>query len=475
MDYSGKSVESLVASILKEVISEKKEIALSIDNNLNIESNLFEDVESAVEAAKNSFKELRKLSIQERENIIMNIRRKSLDYSEKLAMMAVDETGMGRVEDKITKHVLLAKRTPGTEDLKTTAWSGDGGLTLVEQGPFGVIAAITPSTNPTATVLCNSIGMIAAGNTVVFAPHPSAKNCSNFAVKLINEASLEAGGPDNIVVSFENPSIEITTSLMKHRDIPFISATGGPGVVFEACSSGKRAIGAGAGNPPVIVDETANIEKAALDIIAGATFDNNLPCIAEKEIVAVDEICDELIYEMKKYGAYLIKDSETIKKLENTVLINKNGKQILNREFVGKDAKVILDAIGLYADDSIKCIIFEGEKSNKLIDEELMMPILGIVRVKDFDEAVDVAVELEHGNRHSAHMHSKNIDRLSHFAKIIDTAIFVKNAPSFSALGVEAEGFSTFTIASKTGEGLTSTSTFTKSRRCVLKDGLSIR
>ena len=194
--------------------------------------------------------------------------------------MAVDETGMGRVEDKITKHLLVAEKTPGTEDLTTTAWSGDGGLTLVEQGPFGVIAAITPSTNPTATIFCNSIGMIAAGNSVVFAPHPAAKSCSKFAVKLINEASIEVGGQENIVVTFENPSIEITSALMKHKDIPFISATGGPGVVTQACSSGKRAIGAGAGNPPVLVDETADIKHAAKSIIAGDTFDNNLPCIA---------------------------------------------------------------------------------------------------------------------------------------------------------------------------------------------------
>lgn len=472
MDNSTRLVEEIVAKVMnelaiKDVVTEKC--------CKSTEEYIFDDVDSAVLATKQAYKELRKLSIKDREKIITNIREKCLTYGEKLSIMAVDETGMGRVEDKIIKHMLVAEKTPGTEDLTTTAWSGDGGLTLVEQGPFGVIAAITPSTNPTATVFCNSIGMIAAGNTVVFAPHPSAKNCSNFAVKLINEASIEAGGPKNIVVSFRDPSIEITRALMNHKDVPFISATGGPGVVFEACSSGKRAIGAGAGNPPVIVDETADIKMAAKHIIDGATFDNNLPCIAEKEVVAVDEICDELIEEMQKNGAYFLKDKDLIKKLVDTVLVKKDGHISLNRSFVGRDAKVILDAIGVYADDSVRCIIFEGCKNHYLIVEELMMPILGIVRVKDFEQAVEVAVELEHGNRHSAHMHSKNIDRLTYFAREIDTAIFVKNAPSYSALGVEAEGYPTFTIASKTGEGLSSAKTFSKTRRCVLKDSLSIR
>ena len=482
MDDNTKLIQDIGAKVISEIGTKEIEEEACCGNGscggscgCNKEKYVFEDVDSAVAAAKKAYKELKQLTIKDRENIITKIREKCLTYSERLSIMAVDETGMGKVEDKITKHVLVARKTPGTEDLTTTAWSGDGGLTLVERGAFGVIAAITPSTNPTATIFCNSIGMIAAGNSVVFAPHPAAKSCSKFAVKLINEASIEVGGPENIVVTFENPSIEITSALMKHKDIPFISATGGPGVVTQACSSGKRAIGAGAGNPPVLVDETADIKHAAKSIIAGATFDNNLPCIAEKEVVALDSICDELIEDMQKEGAYFLNSTELINRLIDTVLIRKDGKVTLNRNFVGRDAKIILDAIGVYADDSVKCIIFEGCKSNLLIVEELMMPILGIVRVKDFNTAVDVAVELEHGNRHSAHIHSKRIDRLTYFAREIDTAIFVKNAPSYSALGVEAEGYPTFTIASRTGEGLSSAKTFSKSRRCIMKDALSIK
>ena len=473
-----KSIEEIVIKVLEEIHTDRKTKCNKNCNSncgCNKDKFIFSSVDDAVAAAKKSFFELKKLTIREREEIIKNIRKKCLDYADKLSIMAVEETGMGKVEDKVTKHILIAEKTPGTEDLKTTAWSGDGGLTLIEQGAFGVIAAITPSTNPTATVLCNAIGMISAGNTIVFAPHPNAVKCSNLAVKLINEASKEAGGPENIAVSFRKPSIDITTELMKHKDIALISATGGPGVVNQALSSGKRALGAGAGNPPVIVDETANIEKAAKDIIDGATFDNNLPCIAEKEVIVIDSVSNKLIEHMTKFGAYLLKDKNQIKMLEDKVLIKNNKKVTLNRDFVGKDAKVILDSIDILVDDSIKCIIFEGDKDSLLVKEELMMPILGIVKVNNFDEAVECALELEHGNRHSAHMHSKNIDNLTTFARVIDTAIFVKNAPSYSALGVNAEGFATFTIASKTGEGLSSTKTFTKNRRCVLSDGLSIR
>lgn len=463
--------EEEIEAIVKKVLSNlNHEIKVSKCEDVGI----FQDMNEAIRAAKDAQKKLRNLSMEFREKIIQNIRKKIMENKKTLAEMGVSETGMGKVEHKIIKHELVALKTPGTEDITTTAWSGDKGLTLVEMGPFGVIGAITPSTNPSETVLCNSIGMIAAGNSVVFNPHPGAVNVSNYAVKLVNEAAMEAGGPENLVVSVEKPTLETGNIMFKSPDIPLLVATGGPGVVTAVLSSGKRAIGAGAGNPPVVVDETADIKKAAKDIIDGATFDNNLPCIAEKEVVSVDKITDELIYYMQKNGCYKIEGRE-IEKLIELVLDHEGGKTTLNRKWVGKDAHLILKAIGIDADESVRCIIFEAEKDNPLVVEELMMPILGIVRAKNVDEAIMIATELEHGNRHSAHMHSKNIDNLTKFGKIIDTAIFVKNAPSYAALGYGGEGYCTFTIASRTGEGLTSARTFTKSRRCVLADGLSIR
>ena len=458
--------EQMIQDIVKEVVA-KMQISADVTGNHGV----FKDMNEAIEAAKKSQKIVAKMSMDQREKIISNIRTKIKENAETFAHMGVQETGMGNVGHKILKHQLVAEKTPGTEDITTTAWSGDRGLTLIEMGPFGVIGAITPCTNPSETVLCNTIGMLAGGNTVVFNPHPAAIKTSIYAVNMLNEASIEAGGPDNIAVTVEKPTMETSAVMMKHKDIPLIAATGGPGVVTAVLSSGKRGIGAGAGNPPALVDETADIRKAAEDIVNGCTFDNNLPCIAEKEIVAVDSIADELMhYMVSEQGCYLASKEEQDALTE---VVLKGGK--LNRKCVGRDAKTLLGMIGVQVPDNIRCITFEGPKEHPLIATELMMPILGVVRAKDYDDAVEQAVWLEHGNRHSAHIHSKNVDNITKYAKAIDTAILVKNGPSYSALGFGGEGFCTFTIASRTGEGLTSASTFTKRRRCVMTDSLCIR
>lgn len=458
--------EQMVQDMVKEVVAR-----LQIDADVSGNAGVFKDMNEAIEAAKKAQKQVHALSMDQREKIISLIRKKTKENAEIIARMGVQETGMGNVGHKILKHHLVAEKTPGTEDITTTAWSGDRGLTLIEMGPFGVIGAITPSTNPSETVICNTIGMLAGGNTVVFNPHPSAIKTSIFAINMVNEASREAGGPDIIACTVEKPTLETSSIMMKHKDISLLVATGGTGVVTTVLSSGKRGIGAGAGNPPALVDETADVRKAAEDIVNGCTFDNNLPCIAEKEIVAVDSIADELMhYMVTEQGCYKISEEEQ-EKLTATVLTSKG----LNRKCVGRSAKTLLSMIGVTVPDNIRCIVFEGEKEHPLIAEELMMPILGMVRAKDFDDAVEKAVWLEHGNRHSAHIHSKNVDNITQYAKAIDTAILVKNAPSYAALGFGGEGYCTFTIASRTGEGLTSASTFTKRRRCVMSDSLCIR
>lgn len=458
--------EKMVQDIVQEVVAK-----MQISSDVSGKKGVFSDMNEAIEASKKAQKIVAKMSMAQREAIISKIREKIKENAEILARMGVEETGMGNVGHKILKHQLVAEKTPGTEDITTTAWSGDRGLTLIEMGPFGVIGAITPCTNPSETVLCNTIGMLAGGNTVVFNPHPAAIKTSIYAVNLLNEASVEVGGPENIAVTVEHPTMETSDVMMKHKDIHLIAATGGPGVVTAVLSSGKRGIGAGAGNPPALVDETADIRKAAEDIVNGCTFDNNLPCIAEKEIVAVDSIADELLhYMVNEQGCYMISKEEQDALTE---VVLKGGR--LNRKCVGRDAKTLLGMIGITVPDNIRCITFEGPKEHPLIAEELMMPILGVVRAKDFDDAVEQAVWLEHGNRHSAHIHSKNVDNITKYAKAIDTAILVKNGPSYAALGFGGEGYCTFTIASRTGEGLTSASTFTKRRRCVMTDSLCIR
>ena len=458
--------EQMVQDIVQEVMAK-----MQIVSEVSESHGVFSDMNEAIEAAIKAQKFVGRMSMDQREKIISNIRKKTIENAEILARMAVQETGMGNVGHKILKHQLVAEKTPGTEDITTTAWSGDRGLTLIEMGPFGVIGAITPCTNPSETVLCNTIGMLAGGNTVVFNPHPAAIKTSIFAINMINEASLEAGGPDNIACTVQKPTLDSSNIMMKHKAIHLIAATGGPGVVTAVLSSGKRGIGAGAGNPPALVDTTADIRKAAEDIVNGCAFDNNLPCIAEKEIVAVDAIADELMhYMVSEQGCYLASKEEQD---ALTAVVLKDGR--LNRHCVGRDAKTLLGMIGVSVPDNIRCITFEGPKEHPLIAEELMMPILGVVRAKDFDDAVEQAVWLEHGNRHSAHIHSKNVDNITKYAKAIDTAILVKNGPSYAAIGFGGEGFCTFTIASRTGEGLTSASAFTKRRRCVMSDSLCIR
>ena len=377
------------------------------------------------------------------------------------------------------KHLLVADKTPGTEDIVSEARTGDNGLTLTEMAPFGVVGAITPSTNPSETVICNSIGMIVAGNGVVFNPHPGAIATSNYAVDLVNRAVKSAGGPEVLVASVVKPTLDTANVMYKHPLIKLLVCTGGPGVVKAVLSSGKKAIGAGAGNPPVIVDDTADIEKAAKDIIDGCTFDNNLPCIAEKEVFVFDNVADRLIAGMLKNGCYKL-TREQADKLASVVLDKKENPKtgkvsyVVNRDCVGRDAAVLLAKIGINVGPEIRCAIAEVPFEHLFVQEELMMPILGIVRVRDIDEAIDLACKAEHGNRHTAHMHSKNIDHLTRFARAVETTIFVKNAPSYAGIGFGGEGHATFTIAGPTGEGITSARSFTRKRRCVMVDNFRI-
>ena len=459
----------LIEKVVKKVLNDVETGSSESEYGYGI----FDTMDEAIEASAKAQKEYMNHSMADRQRYVEGIRevvctKENLEYMSKLA---VEESGMGAYEYKVIKNRLAAVKSPGVEDLTTEALSGDDGLTLVEYCPFGVIGAIAPTTNPTETVICNSIAMLAGGNTVVFSPHPRSKGVSIWLIKKLNAKLEELGAPRNLIVTVKEPSIENTNIMMNHPKVRMLVATGGPGIVKAVMSTGKKAIGAGAGNPPVVVDETADIEKAAKDIVNGCSFDNNLPCIAEKEVVAVSSVVDELMHYMLTENDCYLASKEEQDKLTSVVLAG--GK--LNRKCVGRDAKTLLSMIGVNAPANIRCIIFEGPKEHPLITTELMMPILGVVRARDFDDAVEQAVWLEHGNRHSAHIHSKNIDNITKYAKAIDTAILVKNAPSYAALGFGGEGYCTFTIASRTGEGLTCASTFTKRRRCVMADSLCIR
>jgi acyl-CoA reductase-like NAD-dependent aldehyde dehydrogenase len=383
---------------------------------------------------------------------------------------------MGRYEDKIQKNLLNANKVPGTEILTPTAWSGDDGLTLVEYAPYGVIGAIIPSTNPTSTVICNAIGMVAAGNAVVFNAHPSARACSNHTVQLVNEAIVEAGGPPNLVSALAKPTIETAQQIMHHPGVQLLAVTGGAAVVRAALASGKRAICAGPGNPPVVVDETADLEQAGRDIVRGASFDNNIICIDEKEIFAVASVADDLKRVMCQHGAFEI-NSWQLNRLTKSIFsqIPPAGQHgVMNKDFIGKNANVLLREIGIDAGDEIRLIVVEVDRDHPLVLSEQMMPIVPLVRVRDADEGIDLSKRSEHGFRHTAIMHSKNLDHLSRMAREMDCSIFVKNAPSFAGVGYGGEGFCSFTIASPTGEGITNPISFSRIRRCILKDSFRI-
>lgn len=468
-----------IASIVAQIMGEQKLTATPTTTPNAFQAieagsdGIFNNMDDAVEAATLAQRQYQLCSMVDRTSFINGIRDVFLQQEtlEQIARMAVEETGMGNFEDKLIKNRVAASQTPGVEDLITTAQSGDEGLMLEELSPYGVIGSITPTTNPTETIICNSIGMLAAGNSVVFSPHPRSKQVSLLAVKLINQKLASLGAPANLVVTVSTPSIENTNALMKHPSIRMLVATGGPALVKTVMASGKKAIGAGAGNPPVVVDETADIEKAAKDIVNGCSFDNNLPCTAEKELIAVNQIADFLIHCMTKNGAYLLSDQTLIQKLADLVLTEKGP----NTAFVGKSAIYLLQQIGITAPAGTKIILIEATKDHPFVVHELMMPILGLVRVDNVDEAIDLAVKLEHGNRHTAIMHSTNVTKLTKMAKLIQTTIFVKNGPSYAGLGVGGEGYTTFTIAGPTGEGLTSAKSFARKRRCIMVESLNIR
>ena len=392
--------ENVVESIVKRVVSQlSTETASAQTCPSGGDWGVFESMNDAVDAAVEAQREYLNRSMHDRACYVQAIRDVVLDQEnlEYISRLAVEETGMGGYEYKLIKNRLAAVKTPGIEDLTTDAMSGDDGLTLVEYSPFGVIGSITPTTNPTETIICNSIGMLAAGNAVVFSPHPRAKKVSLHLIQLINKALCKAGAPANLVVTVSAPSIENTNAMMSHPKIRMLVATGGPAIVKTVLSSGKKAIGAGAGNPPVVVDETADIEKAAKDIVDGCSFDNNLPCIAEKEVIAVDSVADYLIFNMKKNGAYEVKDPAVISQLVE--LVTKEGKSP-KTEFVGKSAKYILDKIGITVGDDVKVILMEAKEDHPFVQVELMMPILPLVRVPDVDQAIEMAVRVEH--RHDA-------------------------------------------------------------------------
>jgi len=472
MKINEDDLKLIIENVLDKI--DRNEADLKKPDNLSTQESkrdgIFSDMNQAISAAEIAQIEWIKLRLEKRKEIIRCIRQAILDNLKKISVFAKEETGLGRIKDKVEKNRLAALKTPGVEDLAPSAYTNEYGLTLMERAPFGVIGSIIPSTNPTSSVINNGISMIAGGNTVVFNPHPAAKRSSNFTISLINQTIVKSGGPKNVLCSIKEPTIDSAGILMKHPKIRLLVVTGGPAVVKAAMDCGKKVIAAGPGNPPCVVGQTADLEKAARDIVNGAGFDNNIVCVCEKEILVVAQIADKLKEEMKKNNAYELRGEE-IEKVTRLVIADagRPGHEgAPNKKYVGKDACLIAREIALTIPEETRILFCEVNREHPLVWTEQLLPVIPLVRFDCIDDAMDFAVKCEHGFKHTASIHSRNIAHLSKMANMMNCSLFIKNGPNYSGLGFGGAGYSSFTIATPTGEGVTRARTFTRERRCVL-------
>lgn len=468
MELSIEDINSIVEKVLENLEDGKNyKVNEKCSYDFN-EDGVFDNIENAIDAAYKAQKVyVEKFSLTKKKAIIENIRRRTLENVEEMTEIVMEETKIGNYKDKLEKNIQIIKHTPGPEDLDTKAISGEYGLMVEEYAPFGLVGAITPMTNPTETIINNTISMISSGNSVVFNVHPKAKKACEYCVKVINKAIKEVGGPRNLITMVKNPTLDTANIISQSEKVRLLVGTGGTGMVNTLLRSGKKTIGAGAGNPPVVVDETADIKLAAKEIFYGASFDNNLLCLAEKVVFAHESNTDKLIEELVNEGAYLLNDSEA--KLVLDTVITKDG--VINKDFIGQDAFKILNASNIRSNGNEKLLILEAKKNDKIVLLEQLMPVLPIVRCNSFKEAVDAAVIAESGNRHTASIFSKDVNNMTYFARRIETSIYVKNGSTLRGVGIGGEGAITMTIAGPTGEGITTAKSFTRKRRCMLSDG----
>ena len=466
-----KQIEEIVSQVLKTLQqggSAAVQPTLSAGASSSSRAGVFATAAEAIAAAKTAQAAFVKLGFAKRREIIEAIKEVSLANAKRLADLAVQDTNMGNAAHKVMKNEGAVTLSPGVDDLISEAISGDSGTLLIEYVPFGVINSITPTTNPTSTVINHAIVMLSAGNAVVFSPHPNARDCTEETMHVINEAIVKAGAPANLLTSVENASLRTAKEIMEHPDIAMLVATGGASVVKAALSSGKKTIAAGPGNPTAIVDETADVQEAAKHVIAGTSFDNNLLCIGEKALFVIESVANETVRELTQNGGHLLNASQR-EALE--AVVTEKGES--NKEYIGKDATTILKAAGITAPAQTVAIVVEVPADHDFVINEYLMPILPVVRCRDFDEALAGAVRAEGGRGHTAVLHTNNTKRVTQFNKAMDCSVVVINAPSYASCGLEGEGFLAMTIAGPTGEGFTRPRTFTRQRRLTIANNLS--
>ncbi|WP_291125208.1 aldehyde dehydrogenase [Flavobacterium sp. UBA6031] len=433
---------------------------------------IFANVDAAVSAAAKAQLVFHEQGLELRRAVIKAIRKISIANAERWGRMAVEETKMGRAEDKTQKNILCAKRTPGVEDLHSLAFTGDKGLTLVEYAPFGVVAAITPSNNPAATIISNTICILAAGNSVVFAPHPAAAKVCQDVMRALSLAAISVGAPASLITTVAPISQEATKSLLSHPGINLNMVTGGSAIVKVAMSTGKvcKTIAAGPGNPPVVVDETAIFPNCVEDIIFGASFDNNVLCIAEKEVIVVEAAKIRFLQSMRK-------DSRTYELSESQMddlakLVFKEGDKgsnntVVNRDFVGRDASIIAKGIGLDVPSGTRLLWGVVPNDHSFIMTEQLMPVLPVTFANDVESAIELAYQAEAHNHHSAAMYSTNIGNLTRMGRRMQCSVYVKNAATLYGLGM-GEGYASMSIGTPTGDGITKPSHFVRPLHCCL-------
>ncbi len=439
---------------------------------------VYADANEACAAAQESFLQLQKAGVAARVKIVEIVKAMAESNAEVWGKLELDETKIGRLDHKIEKLKII-KLVPGVEWLRPDARSGDHGITLEEYTPFGVVGAVTPSTHSIPTLSGNIVNICAAGNAVVFNPHPSAARCAAVAVRAYNEAIFRETGIENIATIIEKPSMESFAAMCKHDAVRILLVTGGPGVVKAAMQTGKRAICAGPGNPPVYVDDTACMKRAAKAIIQGASYDNNLLCIGEKEVFALESIADKLMEQMSQNGAVKLTNAQldALTKAAFTITPGQGGgcgHASVNKDFIGKDPIVLARAAGMSIPAGTQLLFAETDANHPFVVEEQMMPFLPITRVKSLEEGVARSLEAEHGYKHTSIIHSHDLEALTTMGRALDTTLFIKNGPCMAGLGLGGEGYLSFSIATPTGEGVSNPRTFTRVRRCVMVDNLRI-
>jgi len=421
-----KQIEEIVRGVVNNLVTTPGTSAFKAAPGASSSNGIFEKVSDAIDAAKAAQPALVALGREKRYRIIANIRKRCLENAEKFARMTADETAIGRYEDKVIKNQVAVNFSPGPEDLDVKTFSDETSTITIDRSPYGLIAAITPMTNPTPGIINNAIIMISAGNSIMFLPHPAAHKCSLEAIKVIHAAIVEAGGPANLITAAADSRVENVSTAFKSDKVDMITATGGPGIVRLSMKSGKKVIGAGPGNPPVIVDETADIGRAAVEITNGASFDNNILCNEEKVCICIRSISDKLLSAFSASNAMVLSREQADKVVG---LVVKGGE--INKDYIGKDAAKILKDAGIDCDPSIRLAVFVADtEDHPMIQHEQLMPVLPIFLVDNFEEAMAVALRCEHGFGHTAMIHSKDIDRITRFGQLIGTTNYIVNARS---------------------------------------------